>query len=178
MPFITLRNRCESTVPVITQSMAEMIRPFIPKRYQIASGWSLLYSLDQHGASLKTMYEKTRNCANPCILAIRDSDDQVFGCYSSESFSCQTGYYGTGECFLWKSEPKLKVFPWTGKNDYMILTDANSIAIGGGDGRFGLWLTSDLEKGYSNSCQTFDNDHLSLETDFQCLELEVWGLYI
>jgi hypothetical protein len=26
MPFITLKNRCESTAPVITQSMAEMVK--------------------------------------------------------------------------------------------------------------------------------------------------------
>lgn len=46
--------------------------------------------------------------------------------------------------FLWKltSEkdykkeehalPKIKVFPWTGKNDYMILCNTDFIAIGGG----------------------------------------------
>lgn len=41
--------------------------------------------------------------------------------------------------FLWKlsSEhqptlPKIKVFPWTGKNDYMILCNTTFIAMGGG----------------------------------------------
>lgn len=41
--------------------------------------------------------------------------------------------------FLWKLSsasqkdvPKIKTYPWTGKNDYMILSDSDFIAIGGG----------------------------------------------
>jgi hypothetical protein len=35
MPFITLKNRCESTAPVITQSMAEMVKIAIMMGYQV-----------------------------------------------------------------------------------------------------------------------------------------------
>lgn len=31
-----------------------------------------------------------------------------------------------------KDVPKVKAYPWTGKNDYMILSDSDFIAIGGG----------------------------------------------
>lgn len=48
------------------------------------------------------------------------------------AFLCLFTYQLCSFSFLWKSQPILKVFPWTGKNDYMILTDSNSIAIGGG----------------------------------------------
>lgn len=37
--------------------------------------------------------------------------------------------------FLWKfcrATNTLKVFPWTGKNEYMILSETDFIAIGGG----------------------------------------------
>jgi hypothetical protein len=44
------------------------------------------------------------------------------------------------------------------------------------DGQFGLWLNSELDKGYSNTCPTFDNESLSLNPEFQCIEMEVWGL--
>lgn len=43
-------------------------------------------------------------------------------------------------------------------------------------GRFGLWLHSDLLRGRSQRCETFDNDVLSSEEDFIISELEVWAL--
>ncbi|OAC97761.1 hypothetical protein MUCCIDRAFT_182047 [Mucor lusitanicus CBS 277.49] len=126
-----------------------------------------------------------KNFEGPCIMIIRDAQNQIFGSYLSHPFSSQSHYYGTGECFLWKlnqqqeePQPKIKVFPWTGKNDYMMLSDSDFVAIGGGDGKFGLWLNSELEKGYSNTCPTFDNEILALQPEFQCMEMEVWGLCI
>ncbi|KAG0178429.1 oxidation resistance protein 1 [Apophysomyces sp. BC1034] len=122
----------------------------------------------------------------PCMLAIRDADDQVFGAFLNETLKSGTSYYGTGECFLWKlarpsptkTGPAIKVFPWTGINEYMILSASDFIAIGGGDGKFGLWLNSDLERGHSEKCPTFDNEALSPQPEFACMELEIWGFRI
>ncbi|KAI8370273.1 TLDc domain-containing protein [Blakeslea trispora] len=166
-------------------STSIQIRPYIPRRFRIVQNWDLLYSLDQHGASLATLYSCTENFVGPCILIIQDLDEQIFGAYLSHSFQLQTHYYGTGECFLWKSTsqhetkatiPKIKVFPWTGKNDYMILSNPNFVAIGGGDGKFGLWLDSELHDGHSDQCPTFDNEALHFNSRFQCMKVEVWGL--
>ncbi|KAI9347502.1 TLDc domain-containing protein, partial [Pilaira anomala] len=152
------------------------------RRYRISQKWNLLYSLDQHGISLASLYSLTREYNGPCIMIIKDADKQIFGSYLSNTLSSQSHYYGTGECFLWKLSsasqkdvPKIKTFPWTGKNDYMILSDSDFIAIGGGNGTFGLWLNSELEKGYSNACPTFDNECLSTKPDFECMEMEIWG---
>jgi hypothetical protein len=60
----------------------------------------------------------------------------------------------------------------------MMLSDSEFIAIGGGDGKFGLWLNSEFDKGYSNTCPTFANESLALEPEFQCMEMEIWGLCI
>ncbi|CEI86413.1 hypothetical protein RMCBS344292_00853 [Rhizopus microsporus] len=199
LPPIMLQDRKLDTEPVLTENIAEMVRPYIPRRYRVASSWKLLYSLDQHGVSLYTLYSLTRDYDGPCILIIKDAENHVYGAYLSHTLACQHNvYYGTGECFLWKLTsdhihpcnkedqqnqqqqhhiaPKIKVFPWTGKNDYMILCNSDFIAIGGGEGRFGLWLNSDLEKGYSTTCPTFDNECLASKPQFQCMELEVWGL--
>lgn len=46
------------------------------------------------------------------------------------------------------------------------------------DGQFGLWLKSDMETGYSTPCPTFDNECLSSKSQFQCIEMEVWGFSI
>lgn len=44
------------------------------------------------------------------------------------------------------------------------------------DGKFGLWLHSDLERGHSERCATFGNEKLATHEEFECVELEVWGL--
>lgn len=46
------------------------------------------------------------------------------------------------------------------------------------EGVFGLWINSELEKGYSQTCPTFDNEMLSPHPEFECVELEVWGFRI
>ncbi|KAG2230394.1 hypothetical protein INT48_004205 [Thamnidium elegans] len=185
MPSIILQNRKPESEVVMTEEIAELVRPYIPRRYRIAQKWNLLYSLDQHGVSLASLYSLTRDYDGPCMMIIKDADKQIFGSYLSNTLSSQTHYYGTGECFLWKLSsgskkdvPKIKSYPWTGKNDYMILSDSDFIAIGGGSGTFGLWLNSELEKGYSNTCPTFDNECLSIKPEFECMEMEIWGFSI
>lgn len=72
------------------------IQQWLPNRISVSSTWSLIYSLDQHGASLNTLYQKSYN-KGPCLLVIQDDQDQVFGAYLSEGIHIDTGCYGTGE---------------------------------------------------------------------------------
>ncbi len=47
--------------------------------------------------------------------------------------------------------------------------------MGGGDGRYGLWLDGVLEKGISSPCMTFGNEGLSEEGEkFEVVGVEVW----
>ena len=93
--------------------------------------------------------------------------------------------------FLWKaSSDEVRVFNWTGKNDYVALCEPESISFGGGcdtvlfflpcfplpapnlsvlasnllfchrDGHYGLYLDETLYEGSSARCPTFDNDPL------------------
>jgi hypothetical protein len=69
--------------------------------------WTLLYSLDQHGISLNTLYSRcepripTRAHPNPPqggLLVVKDAHDAVFGAWSSEGVRLEKGgYYGSGE---------------------------------------------------------------------------------
>lgn len=60
-------------------------------------------------------------------------------------------------------------------NDYLIYSNGDFFAIGGGQGKFGLWLHSDLTHGYTESCATFNNPVLSQAGPaFECLALEIW----
>ncbi len=45
--------------------------------------WKLVYSTDQHGYSLKTLYRKVRHCG-PIVLVAMDTSSHVFGAYASE----------------------------------------------------------------------------------------------
>ncbi|KAI8369420.1 TLDc domain-containing protein, partial [Radiomyces spectabilis] len=162
----------------------------LPRRYRLAQQWNLLYSLDQHGSSLSTLYTMLQDAKGPCLLVLKDEDSHLFGAYLNEPLHVSSSFYGTGECFLWKltdavvpdashhPPPKIKVFPWTGKNEYMIVSEPSFVAFGGGDGKFGLWLNSDLERGHSEPCPTFDNEALSPHPQFSCIELEIWGFQI
>uniref|UniRef100_A0A663MZ97 TLDc domain-containing protein n=1 Tax=Athene cunicularia TaxID=194338 RepID=A0A663MZ97_ATHCN len=69
-----------------------------------------------------------------------------------------------------------QVFRWTGKNSFFLKGDVDLLMIGGGSGRFGLWLDGDLNHGGSHPCETFDNETLSSREEFCVQDLEVWGL--
>ncbi|KAJ5780531.1 hypothetical protein N7457_005691 [Penicillium paradoxum] len=268
---------------LLTRALAEEIRLLVPPRLQLAETWRLAYSLDRDGASLSTLYE---NCAEfshrspraGYVLVIRDSSPSgtVFGAYMTDAPHPDSQFFGTGECFLWrssvlpppanfpltlqgeegpqseealeraglppppsadtitagrwstlrndgKSKParaespshnlnmniktniaaasggvlappspssihtpsrsgastperiRFKAFPYSGVNDYMIFCETGFLSLGGGDGHYGLWVDSSLEKGVSAPCQTFGNEPLSDEgVKFDVLGVEVW----
>ncbi|KAK9363689.1 TLD-domain-containing protein [Lipomyces starkeyi] len=115
-------------------------------------------------------------------------------------------YYGNGECFLWKSRIinrtpnasmtslasaggdsdtastksvniQFRAFPYTGINDYMILCEPGFLSVGGGDGKYGLYLDDRFERGISNSCPAFGNEPLSeCGIKFDIVGVEVWRI--
>ena len=42
-------------------------------------------------------------------------------------------------------------------------------------GLFGLWLDGDLYHGRTQSCETFENDLLTVSEDFVVQAVEAWG---
>ncbi|XP_054859538.1 nuclear receptor coactivator 7 isoform X2 [Eublepharis macularius] len=151
----------------------EQLARCLPARVQ-GYPWRLVYSTQEHGTSLKTLYRKSVSLDSPVLLVIKDMDNQIFGAYATHPFRFSDHYYGTGETFLYTFNPLFKVFKWSGDNTYFINGDVTSLELGGGDGRFGLWLDADLYHGRSNSCSTFNNDTLSKKEDFVVQDIEVW----
>ncbi|KAJ3160700.1 oxidation resistance protein 1 [Geranomyces michiganensis] len=179
---VVLSGRTDETEAVLVESMAGQLRPFLPPLLRESPRWKLLYSMEQHGISLNTLYQR---CApangEPVLLAIKDSQGCVFGAFGSEAFRVQAGYYGTGACFLWKCNPEtmeVTAYPATGKNDYLMLSEPHYIAMGGGEGHFGLWVDDQLYNGHSGPCQTFENERLSSRSEFEVEGLEVWSFQI
>lgn len=70
---------------------------------------------------------------------------------------------------------RFKAFPYSGINDYLIFCEHGFLSVGGGDGRYGLWLDKVLERGISSPCMTFGNEGLSEEGEkFEVVGVEVW----
>ncbi|RKO83692.1 TLDc domain-containing protein, partial [Blyttiomyces helicus] len=152
----------------------------LPPLLREAPVWTLVYSLEQHGISLNTLYQLTSERDGPQLLVIRDANGGVFGAFGSDHFAVRSGYYGTGTCFLWKklSDGELVAYAATGKNDYLMLSEPHFIALGGGNGDFGLWIDDELYHGHSAPCDTFNNDQLSSTVEFRIVGLEVWAFEI
>lgn len=88
--------RCEDEeLTVCTQ-----IRPGLPPRYRLSTTWTLLYSLDQHGISIQTMYERMRvglrGSDSGVVLVVKDGEGNVFGAYVNEGLKESRSYYGDG----------------------------------------------------------------------------------
>jgi len=173
---VNLKGRKDDTLPVLTEYLAEVIRSRLPNLLQEAPTWNLLYSLDQHGARLSTMYRLIEN-KGPCVVVLKNSKNEVFGAFISEPFNpSNRGFFGTPECFLWKADKyEFKKYSSTNLNQYFMLADPSYIAMGGGKGKFGLFLDEDVQYGYSSMCETFENELLTEEKDFECYGCEVWG---
>ncbi|CAE6496762.1 unnamed protein product [Rhizoctonia solani] len=184
---LKLLGRTEMTTPILTVETAEKLRPYLPALRRLVPKWSLLYSLDQHGISLATFYARCEQPATGgCLVAIRDSEGATFGVWCGDGIRRYEGYAGTGESFLWTQRQDggpVKVFKWTGKNDYVRLCESDFISFGGGNGKFGLYLDSALLDGESAPCPTFDNEPLCSggasftgTVKYECVGIEAWSI--
>jgi hypothetical protein len=106
---LTLTGYRESTAPrarLLARAVAEEIRLLTPPRLQLVDTWNLIYSLEQHGSTLSTLYslcDAHRGKRGGFVLVVRDGRDGIFGAYLSEAPRPQASYFGSGECFLWKA---------------------------------------------------------------------------
>ena len=72
------------------------------------------------------------------LFVVKDAEGTIFGAWMGEGLRMSKGnekYYGSGESFLWKwleAEEELRVYKWTGKNDYVALCEPDFISFGGG----------------------------------------------
>jgi hypothetical protein len=227
---LKLKGYKESTKHrLLNIELAEGIRQHIPSILQISHHWQLLYSIEQSGTSLHTLYHNCEpklaeniNRRRGYILVVQDTRKNIFGAYLNDNLRVLDGkyYYGNGDCFLWKVEKgkikhlnstktfddiknykngnlnkdekeykeykeeeqeeeyyddiNLKVFPYTSLNDFIIYSNNDFISVGSGNGKFGLWIDSNLEIGASDSVETFGNEPLSDTRKFHILGLEVW----
>ncbi|WAR17472.1 NCOA7-like protein [Mya arenaria] len=137
--------------------------------------WTLIYSTDKHGFSLKTLYRYMRDLDSPILIAAKDTNNHVFGALLSCEVKRSDHFYGTGETFVYTFCEGFHVFHWTGENNFFIKGNQDSLSIGAGQGKFGLWFDEDLYHGRTNKCETFNNDILTESEDFVLKAFEAWA---
>ncbi|KFR06717.1 TLD domain-containing protein 2, partial [Nipponia nippon] len=155
--------------------------PHLPPRL-MEQPWSLLYCTRRDGFSLLTLYRCGAQPGRPALLLIRDTEAQVFLRRSRTWWGPPAVPHRTGTgmgtlCPSPRSQPTAvptQVFRWTGRNNFFVKGDADLLMVGGGSGRFGLWLDGDLHHGGSHPCETFGNETLSPREEFCVQDLEVW----
>lgn len=98
---------------LLNPGLAEEIRQHIPSLLQINHKWQLLYSVEQSGTSLHTLYSschpkfgENMNRRRGYILIVQDTRKNIFGAYLNDYLRPLDGkyYYGNCDCFLWKLE--------------------------------------------------------------------------
>jgi len=140
------------------------------------SAWSLTFSTLLHGFSLASLFRKMEAVDNsPTLLVIQDTRGEVFGALASAPLVHRDTFYGTGESFLFKTQPRFSVFPWSGDNQLFVRGNSDSLVVGAGDGRFGLYIDCSLYQGRSQSCLTYMNNPLASDGDFLIKTLECWN---
>ncbi|CZT08484.1 probable oxidation resistance protein 1 [Rhynchosporium agropyri] len=91
---------------MLSRALAEEIRLLVPPRLQLCEEWNLVYSLEEDGVSLGTLYKKCdelRGLRNGFVLVVKDREGGLFGAYLTEAPHPAPHYFGTGECFLWRA---------------------------------------------------------------------------
>ncbi len=64
------------------------------------SMWNLVFDISSDGVSMHTFYRKIKNYI-ATIIAIKDTDGNVFGGFTFSEWKYSKYFYGTGESFLY-----------------------------------------------------------------------------
>ncbi|GMF25587.1 unnamed protein product [Phytophthora fragariaefolia] len=140
--------------------------------------WFQIYSIEANGSSLETLLILAKK-QSPTLLVVKDAEGNVFGGFASDEWHRAFHYYGTGESFLFtfansSTAGGFMKYQWSRKNSYFMLCSDESLIMGGG-GNFGLFLDSDLSRGTSGACETYNSPPLTTSQEFSCVHVELWG---
>ena len=140
--------------------------------------WKLLYRLSDHGVSMNTFIQRLQG-EETTLMIVEEKTGYKFGGFCTEEWFFSKQFYGTGENFVFTLRDRDDCEMWyaSGDNSMYQFCDRSGFGLGGGihGGRFAMYLGNDLWRGSSMRTECFNNELLSRETDFECVDLEVWG---
>lgn len=177
----------QTTSSIVTSNeMLYTIWSWLPARYAVCQP-ELLYTSEEHGTSLRTLYTRIEN-HQPTLILIKTTTDEVFGAFCSmywrerKKSNKNVYYFGTGETFVFTLSPERKKYEWVGLHEENVSNTANMflagdskiLTIGGGNGE-AIQLDENLLHCRTEHCDTFDNPPLCSNQDFTCKVVEVYG---
>ncbi|KAF8625507.1 hypothetical protein AX15_005338 [Amanita polypyramis BW_CC] len=136
---VELWGRKEATVPVLDVALADMLRSHLPALDRLPRTWHLVYSLDQHGISLNTLYTRCEAHTRAQVKHASSSSS----CSSSSSSSSPSSFISnTHATVMGIGRPG------------MLFVSKDS-----GDAVFGVWIGEGIRpsrgKGYYGSGESF-----------------------
>jgi len=102
IPMITpkkLNYRILDESQILNEDQLAALIESTPRLYQTLE-WQLLYSTAVHGTSYAHMLRRTQE-NSPLLIVIKDSNDFIFGAYSTNDLWFSDDFYGGGETFLY-----------------------------------------------------------------------------
>lgn len=152
LPFLILGTDADddSCEPhVLSPPLMESLQSFLPERLSAKNFW-LKFSCVRDGYSLRTLLRNVRGSQHT-IIAIETTDGRVFGSFTSTPWRRNWGFFGNGECFVWRMrrsrttpcrsvlaqarlESEIEVHVSSGRNDCYQACKTFMLAIGGGEG--------------------------------------------
>jgi|ERR1712062_906253 len=137
--------------------------------------WSLVFtSNDKNKQGIEDFYKSTATIdIDATLILIKDMGGSKFGAFTNSRWEISPTYFGTSESFLFTLEPDFNIYRASNKNNYFMLCNDDSIAMGGG-GDFAIFLDGDFNTGTSGPCETFNNPKLASEEDLIIKVVEVW----
>ena len=180
---------------LLSESMFhELVNDAIPRNLRMYK-WKRIFTIARDGDAFITMIEKC-SMYKHTLVVIKTTKGHTIGGFASEPWKNQDGfdkrhsYFGTGVCFLFtdhipdndnaNKNKQVMTYKWSGMNDYCQICDVDrrKIAMGGGEGDFGLIVEDSFLRGSSGHCATFNNPPLipGIDGTFDILGFEVYGL--
>mmetsp|Transcript_3350 Transcript_3350/g.5115 ORF Transcript_3350/g.5115 Transcript_3350/m.5115 type:complete len:329 (+) Transcript_3350:245-1231(+) len=148
------------------------------------STWERCFCIARDGDSIQHMLRLCQPYAQT-LLVLQTTQGRVLGAFCTGRWqlpqrSKPSHYYGNGQSFLFRVvsfQDDVEIYKWTGTNHYCQLCCSKSgrIAMGGGNGDFGLVLEDNFSVGHSGPCATYGNPPLAGEPYFEIAALELYG---
>ena len=140
---------------ILTEDLISQIYNQLPCNAQI-SRWQKNFCSAEDGYSLQNFYRKTAQFDEPFLLVICDENNEIFGAFVTCTPRISDSFIGSGKMWLFSVEKeKIRVYRWSGKNEYFFQGQQSCFIIGSSDGKFGIYVDSDLNNGRIQSCETF-----------------------
>ncbi|KAF1332426.1 Oxidation resistance protein, partial [Globisporangium splendens] len=167
------RSETAQRSTILTEKHVRFLWTYLPQ-YLSCNEMELAYSTRYHGWNLLSFYSMLED-RGPTILVIQDTRDNIFGAFCSSSWQNTHRVYGNGRSFVFTLRPQMKVFQWSGRETSFMYSKRDAIFVGGGKKGIALCLQLDEMRGFSKSCETFDNPPLAEREIFECEVCEVWS---